>query len=67
MPGGNEIVEEYNMNSGDIESRKLKIYTQTGKENWITEIGDVSIDVKSDNFIIKESTIKNVSNSAYLY
>lgn len=49
------------MNSGDIESRKLKVYSQTGKENWVTEIGDVSIDVKSDNFIIKESTIKNVS------
>lgn len=60
-PGKFELVEEYNMNSGDIESRKIKTFTQTGKENWVTEIGDFSLQIKDkdDNFLIKESNTKN--------
>ena len=47
------------MNSGDIESRKIKTFTQTGKENWVTEIGDFSLQIKDkeDNFFLSKSQI----------
>lgn len=62
FPGGQlEIVDEYNLYSGEIESRKVKSFSQTGKEVWVTEIGDTSLQIKDkdDNFIIKESSVKN--------
>jgi hypothetical protein len=49
------------LNSGDIESRKVKTFSQTGKEQWIVEIGDNSFEIKDqDNFLIKENTNTNV-------
>lgn len=56
-----EMVEEYNMNTGEIESRKIKYSSQTGKEIWQTEIGESGLIIKDkdDNFLIKESTITN--------
>lgn len=51
------------MNNGDIESRKIKQKTQTGKETWVTEIGEENLSSLSNNeFLIRESsTNKNVS------
>lgn len=49
------------MNSYEIESRRVKGVSKTGKENWITEIGEEVFHEK-DSFTIKESsTNKNVS------
>lgn len=56
---GIEIIEEYNMFSEEIESRKIKQKTTTGKEFWTTEIGDESFVVKED-FLIKENNTVNV-------
>jgi hypothetical protein len=55
------MVEEYNMNTGEIESRKIKYSSQTGKEIWQTEIGESGLIIKDkdDNFLIKESTNTN--------
>lgn len=60
FPDG-EMVEEYNMNTGEIESRKIKYSSQTGKEVWQTEIGESGLIIKDkdDNFLIKESTNTN--------
>ena len=50
------------MNSYEIESRRVKAISKTGKENWVTEIGEDVFEVK-DSFTIKESsTNKNVRN-----
>ena len=37
---GTEIVEEYSLYSEEIESRRVKKVSMTGKENWTTEIGE---------------------------
>lgn len=54
------MLEEYSLNTGDLESRKIKLKSTTGKEQWITEVGD-EIVTKSDDFLIQENTNKNVS------
>ena len=61
FPDSSEIIDEYNMNSYEIESRRVKGVSKTGKENWVTEIGEEVFHEK-ESFIIKESsTNKNVS------
>ena len=59
---GSEIVEEYNLYSEEIISRRIKKLKMTGKEEWTVEIGDTSFAVKKDDeFLIKENQ-NNVSN-----
>lgn len=53
-------MEEYSLNTGDIEYRKIKEKTTTGKEFWVTEIGEET-QKTDENFIIKENSMKNVS------
>ena len=50
------------MISGDIESRKLKQKSTTGKDVWTVEIGEDTVtiqDTTNDSFIIKENSFKN--------
>jgi hypothetical protein len=54
---GSEIVEEYNLYSEEILSRKIKKLKMTGKEEWVTEIGE-EVKKTNDEFLIKE----NVNN-----
>jgi hypothetical protein len=53
------MVEEYSLNTGELESRKIKIKSTTGKEQWTVEVGD-EIPIKNEDFLIQENTNKNV-------
>lgn len=51
------MIEEYNLNSEEIVSRKIKKLKITGKEEWFVEIGDPnSLVKKDDDFMIKENS-----------
>ena len=57
---GREIVEEYGLFSEELESRKVKNVSMTGKEQWVTEIGE---DIKAkinDDFLIRENSCNPV-------
>ena len=58
-PDATEMFEEYSLISEEIDSRKIKIFKTTGKEEWITEIGESTFQAKNDGFMIIESS-KNV-------
>lgn len=60
------MLEEYSLNTGELESRKIKLKTTTGKEQWVVEVGD-ELPVKSDDFLILENTSKNVSNTIFTH
>ena len=52
---GSEIVEEYGIYSEELESRRVKKISMTGKEQWITEIGEEIKPRSNDEFLIKEN------------
>jgi hypothetical protein len=52
---GTEIVEEYGLYSEELESRRVKKLSMTGKEIWETEIGEAPISRSNDDFLIKEN------------
>lgn len=54
------MLEEYSLNTGELESRKIKLKSTTGKEQWVVEVGD-EIPTKSEDFLIQENSNKNVS------
>jgi hypothetical protein len=56
---GTEIVEEYSLYSEEIESRRVKKVTMTGKENWTTEIGEEIKRNNNEDFLIKENNDNN--------
>ncbi len=56
---GTEIVEEYGLYSEEIESRRIKKIGMTGKEQWVTEIGEEIKPRANDDFLIKESANSN--------
>jgi hypothetical protein len=51
---GSEIVEEYNLYSEEIISRRVKKLKMTGKEEWLVEIGEETKKT-NDEFLIKEN------------
>jgi hypothetical protein len=64
---GSEIVEEYNLYSEEIISRRIKKLKMTGKEEWIVEIGDSNTSSKKDDeFLIRENQ-NNVRKSYNIY
>ena len=52
---GTEIVEEYGIYSEELESRRVKKIGMTGKEQWITEIGEEIKPRSNDEFLIREN------------
>ena len=52
---GSEIVEEYGLYSEELESRRVKKIGMTGKEQWITEIGEEIKPRSNDEFLIREN------------
>ena len=48
-------MEEFNLYSEEIVSRRVKKLKITGKEEWIVEIGDQLVTKKEDDFLIKEN------------
>jgi hypothetical protein len=54
---GNEIVEDYNLNTEELVSRRVKKVSMTGKEQWFVEIGSEPVTTarKDDDFLIKEN------------
>ena len=52
---GSEIVEEYGIYSEELESRRVKKIGMTGKEQWITEIGEEIKPKSNDEFLIREN------------
>lgn len=51
------------MYSEEIISRRIKKLKMTGKEEWVTEIGDSNLTVKKDDeFLIRENQ-NNVKNN----
>jgi hypothetical protein len=55
------MLEEYSLNTGDLESRKIKLKSTTGKEQWLIEVGD-ELPTKSEDFLIQENSNKNVNS-----
>ena len=56
---GTEIVEEYSLYSEEIESRRVKKVSMTGKENWTTEIGEEIKRNNNEDFLIKVNNDNN--------
>jgi hypothetical protein len=56
---GTEIVEEYSLYSEEIESRRVKKVSMTGKENWTTEIGEEIRRNNNEDFLIKVNNDNN--------
>lgn len=52
---GREIIEEYGLYSEELESRKVKNISMTGKEIWENEVGDDHRAKTNDDFLIKEN------------
>ena len=52
---GTEIIEEYGLYSEELESRRVKKLSMTGKEIWETEIGEGPRIKSNDDFLIKEN------------
>lgn len=57
---GTELVEEFNMHSEEIISRKVKKFKMTGKEEWFVEIGDAPVVIKKDDDILIQENRNNV-------
>ena len=56
---GTEIVEEYGLYSEELESRRVKKLSMTGKEIWETEVGEGPRIKSNDDFLIKENEVLN--------
>jgi len=56
---GTEIVEEYSLYTEEIESRRVKKVSMTGKENWTTEIGEEIKRNNNEDFLIKVNNDNN--------
>jgi hypothetical protein len=61
-------VEEYNLYSEEIISRRIKKLKMTGKEEWVIEIGD-EVKKTSEDFLIKENNnnVRSIFMIAYIY